>query len=194
MPVTFRRGNGSVSKPESWAPCWDNVVASAKTMCKKHLWRVSPLHDFDDLLQEARVAFLICQDRYPRVTEARHFYSLWRRAFNNTITELARRARVTISGMSDAPDGDGGTISIFDAVPAAPAWGYERFQASVAAAPDPVRRLLAVTDLKGRPRRHKGHPAGGRETTNEYLCRMAGLDPKTTNLRGMLDDVIQQAP
>jgi DNA-directed RNA polymerase specialized sigma24 family protein len=65
-------------------------------------------------------------------------------------------------------------------MPTAADWEMQKREA-----PAPLRRLIRVAE--NRTRKFQRHKRGGvRETTNEYLCRIAGV-PRSTPLRTMLE-------
>ena len=57
-----------------------------------HVWKVAPLYDRDDLMQEAYLVFLRCASKYPALDEAKHFMALFKTAWSNHVILLAKKA------------------------------------------------------------------------------------------------------
>ena len=74
-----------------------------------HVWKVAPLYDRDDLMQEAYLVFLRCASKYPALDEGKHFMALFKTAWSNHMILLARKAtknRFTVSeAQLDRDDG-----------------------------------------------------------------------------------------
>lgn len=58
----------------------------------RQAWRVAPLHDHEDLKQEAFIVFMRCAARYPILDEAKHFMALFKVAWANHLNDLSRKA------------------------------------------------------------------------------------------------------
>ena len=157
----------------SFEPSFEGaVVGYAKNYLAKHVWRVQPLYELDDLLQEAFLLFVKLQDRYTFKSN-KHFMGMWKRCLHNWFVNLAlhRTTRREESLVEDTPCSNVGKANDW----------YQH----VSEAPEPVKRLIdAVESRKRRPRRSKR--TGNRETTNKYLCRIAGVK-STIPLRTMFE-------
>ena len=159
----------------SFEPSFEGaVVGYAKNYLIKNVWRVQPLYELDDLLQEAFLLFVGLQQRYTFKND-KHFMSMWKRCLHNWFVNLAlhrtRRREVAFTEENDL------CTSSVDKV--------AEWHQHVAEAPEPVKRLIdAVESRKRRPRRHSKR-SGIRETTNTYLCRIAGVK-SSVPLRSML--------
>lgn len=74
-----------------WSPIWDGAV---KNWAAKHIrenqWRCDSIHGFDDLMQDAYLWFVKICDRYPRVSDPRHFMSLYKTTLRNKLHDHAR--------------------------------------------------------------------------------------------------------
>ena len=149
-------------------------------------WRVAPELEADDLLQEGFLLFAKCRDYYTtgvgrQVVDAQHFMSLYMASFNNLVNTLAtkrsRRKLVTLDFEED---------SFVDA--RADMFGEADIRLLLEDAPTQrvrkaVKRLLADPD--NRPVMFQWS-TGKRETTNEYLCRLAGVLPEKNDLAGKI--------
>jgi len=75
-----------------WVPVFEGTFYNtAKTMAIKHVWRVRPLLDVEDLIQEAAMVFYRCSEKYYPETCSRpkHFMSLFTVSFLRRIETLA---------------------------------------------------------------------------------------------------------
>ncbi len=175
-----------------WTPTWKEVEGAATNFARRNLWRCRPLYEMEDLMGEAYVVFLRLVKRYPRVVDPPHFMSLFLMSWSRILHSIAsRRTRsasghVAIGGFRQAEETEG--TSAIQAVPdpnPAP-WSDEQFQARLDKAPAPIRALVEGLERSGRPRRCARFANGTRMTTNQFLCRIAQVDPKTTDLRSQL--------
>jgi hypothetical protein len=185
----------------AWEPRWEDHEAAARNIIRKSVWRVAPLYSRQDLLSEAWIVFDRCVRRYPAVVDPPHFMVLFRRALTNTIHNMATRRTRSIYQ-------DGGTIRSLQAIVADGSRSEtadflearpenhedERFRLRVRDLEPMLLPLLDAADdirhpKKGRTVRDRTrlNPDGSRMTTNEYLCRLAGYDPASTDLRTRLD-------
>lgn len=73
--------------PEFKGPVEGYAVNSAR----QNVWRVRRLYDIDDLKQEAYEVFLRVASRYQDLEGPAHFMALFKTAWNNHITDLARK-------------------------------------------------------------------------------------------------------
>ena len=64
--------------------CANNIQAN--------LWKVQPLYDRDDMMQEAYLVFIRCAGKYPALDTPQHFMSLFKMAWSRHIIDLAKRA------------------------------------------------------------------------------------------------------
>ena len=159
----------------------------------RHVWRVRPEWELDDLLQESYLLLLRLQERYGDASPMR-FMAIWKRSLRNWVNNLAGRRtahrEVALPCIIDGPselDLNQGcrlqsrcersrTMGYPKLVQAAnchlPAW--ERHEQE---APGEVRQLLHQVHI-GRKRPHRVERRTGRRlTTNEYLCRYAKVLP-----------------
>lgn len=182
-----RRNQLKQHRPKiKWSPVWGgSLEGMAKNMVRTNLWRVQPLYDYEDLMQDALLYFHICKQSYPYVVEPAHFTSLYRTALRNHIHDLARSRSVTLSGQC--------TDELVDIVTLAPARDHtaaDEYEARVAAAPVEAHVLLRQLERKGRPRKHKQFASGKRETTTAYLRRVLGDELPECDVRAALQALI----
>ena len=173
-----------------WTPTFEGILAGMATnMINKNLWRFTPLYDFDDLWQDAHLYFLICKDRYPEVVEPEHFTALYRTCLWNHFHALANSRSATISGL--VIETESGEMDFFDQQPGRDPNEdpHADLAARLEAAPDEVKKLIEGTTRFGRPRKCKRNRNGTRETTNQFLRRLAQIDEEV-DLRSMLNAVL----
>lgn len=171
-------------------PQFDGVISGfVYKFAVKNLWRVTPDLDMEDIISEGRLAFCKCANRYQNITEAKHFFALFRTTFVRQITTIAgnRRLKLDIpfTTLSDSPE--------FEANIAETDGGLSVAEIEILKKDAPphiaaVIEQLVETEMQPRPRyvdcndgqRH-------RESHNRFLCRLAGCDPEKTN---MLQEVL----
>lgn len=161
----------------------------AKT-ASKNLWRVQPFYDYEDLVQEGFWIFYKVKRRYPKVNK-RHLMALFYRSYSNHITYLAesrtKRAEILSCDMSDADN----YLDVWDNV-----CYPQQTEVLIAHAPKPVAKLLrALEDDNNliKLRRPYRQRLAGRETFNERLCKIIGLDATSIDLAGMLRQYLESS-
>jgi len=148
---------------------------------KQWSWGVPKWMDVDDLIQDANELFYKCVARYkdhPRVDSRARLIALFKSAlFNRMVTLGKKNVRMPERFAADlCPEDEN---AVFDS--ALPQDGG--FAELTALAPTTVRRLLKeIMDNPDRMTSPYRVRRGTRETTNERLCRIAGLDPATVNV------------
>lgn len=183
-----------------WEPSWDEVQPAARNIARRSLWRLAPMYDMDDLMQEARIVFLRISRRYPNIIEAPHFMAMFKLAWVNEINTLSNRRTRDAMGhatrveQTHEPQRDEDSRSVWDRVqgrltrvdhqpgadkrPVAAVTDESFYDVLLGADPD-IRLLVDRLDDPKRPRRMRQQGRRGRrETTNEYLCRLAGVQPE----------------
>lgn len=182
----------SVFKPEFSGA----LLGWTKNYIKRNKWRVMGYLEFEDLLQEAHLRFFLCVKKYPDVENPQHFFSLYRTAFINRFKELS-----AVKG-DEIPE-DPQTFPF--EVRAGRAAHLGDLAHRLHKAPKEVKSvLLAMTaddnkNVRARKLQKFKHDGlslkeGGlrnRETTNEYLCSLVGLDPNEINLHKILLDFVR---
>lgn len=185
-----RRPNTQAKKKGLMMPTpkrlWDGVIAGyAKKYLRRQAWRVKRDMDFADLLQEAWILFEVLRREYPDANE-RQFMALWKKSLKNRLinlstNNLAARCRWDEVYLGDNAESFPSAFDPFEELE----WGWKLEEA-----PQAIKTLVAAVrrrEFAGKRRlRFARRQNGGRETTNELLCRLAGL-PKTTALRDLLE-------
>jgi DNA-directed RNA polymerase specialized sigma24 family protein len=179
-------------KPLVFFPRWEGEIEG--WACKyigKNLWRYRPDLEFDDLYQEAYLVFQRVADKYLHVSEPRHLMALFKMAVRRQFIDIvkARSIRVRLVSFPDAEtdDPEPGDASLYgvDSVPDDRDWVAEAdFRLRLEELPMEVRRLVRRARREGQLDRRA--PDGRRETTNEFLCRIAGVSPDCCDLREAL--------
>lgn len=78
------------SKPV-WQPTWTPKIESwTAGKIKENTWRFDALHDFDDVMQEARILFWKLEKMYPIVNEPSHFFALYKTSLLRSFTDRSR--------------------------------------------------------------------------------------------------------
>lgn len=73
-----------------WEPAWKGPIEGwTVNFTAKNLWRVAPLYEFEDLIQDAYTVFLRCVRAYPEVFEPAHFMSLYQRSVMRHVIDLS---------------------------------------------------------------------------------------------------------
>jgi hypothetical protein len=143
---------------------------------------------YDDLVQEGFVCYVKCRNHYAgKITSRRHFMALVQTAYRRRLTDLAhnRMKDVTVSFAELLPltaldDALESVLLRHGASPATPPELPEA-AATFASLPSEIKTLLLlfVNDL---PRFERQGTRGRRETTHEYHCRLAGVNPRDADL------------
>lgn len=142
---------------------------------RENMWRVSSHIELSDLMQDGFLIWLKVCGRYPSVTETKHRMALFKTSFTNHIHDLSKkRTRLDLVPEADLdtpmasmlegedPTSDPDFVFIIKQLPPALA----RVLGRMIASDSPYRLRLDHT----------------RETTNERLCRFAGLDPSKRDI------------
>lgn len=157
----------------------------------KNYWRLASWYDLDDLIQDGYVCYCKVLSRYPDATDAPHRMALFKRTYLNWIHDLANKRTKSVQEVSyeRAPSAeDDGAASVLDRA-VCPAGDLAQVRVLVAAAPEYVRRALELFTTEDGLRRlrssYRLRAAGDRlvrETMNDRLCRLLGLDARAVNV------------
>ena len=149
---------------------------------RKNLWRMSHWYDLDELIADGMLCWQIVESKYPK-TNKPHRDSLFRTTFTNHIHRLANKKSIMVAETAvDHPEAlsnqecQEAELRRFILENATPM--LRHCLAAILDKPE----LLAQAHIK-----HGKH----RETTNEYLCRLAGINPGTHDLGGELRHLLQ---
>jgi hypothetical protein len=151
------------------------VYGYAVNFLSRNEWRVRPYWELDDLLQECYIFFVEWMLRYEYEDEV-HFMSVWKMALSQALNDWSSQANRRRCLQLDEDREEA-----LKAKPLVSTW-----EERVESAPAAVRQLLEVVESKLRRRPRRIRPNGTRLSTNQYLCRYAGV-PEETPLRSMFE-------
>jgi hypothetical protein len=176
-----------------WKPVWGPEFEGwAKTFVDKNLWRVDPsLESFDDMMQDIFEVFLRLQYKYPRVVEARHFMALFKTSVKNMVCDKSRykkrKTEATVTLPKDASEYAETLYGVsFNEGPLA---------VLLSELPVEIQKMIQCFDNEQlleemrKPIKLSRGKFSRRETLNERLCRIIGLDTKI-DLAGWAKDLL----
>lgn len=151
------------------------AVAWLHSYARKNYWRVAAWMDYEDLVQDGYFAWVEVCHRYPEATKTpAHIMSLFKLCFADKITDLSRsRTKQQDDARSDIVEiYDGDAVTLPDP---------SNFNLLITRAPKVVRDTIALlTDDSMKDELNKPYHAqvsGRRETLNDRICALLGLDP-----------------
>mgnify|MGYP003425315289 CR=1 FL=1 len=153
---------------------------------RRQFWRVSSWYDLDDLIQDGYMHYYRIAERYSDVKERPHIMSLFKRCFVNHCHDLAKnKTRQPDANLGSflTPTQDESHVmdTLAGSEPEA-----ATLQTLLSQAPEPVKAVLASFNdpekLKQLRSSYRVRLDGTRETINERLCRLAGVDPNSMDL------------
>lgn len=161
---------------------------------RREYWRVAGLCDLDDLIQDGYLCYCKCAKRYgdprnrdvPGEMTKSWMQALVGRAFMNHIFTLARKKEHGFAqSASEVVLGDETPEELLDRCsPAQEETGS--FRVLLAQAPREFLSLLKLLAGDGKEALSFQRAGRRRETTNEYYCRLLGLNPAERDLVGEL--------
>lgn len=186
----------------------EGMIGFIENTAREKLWGIGEWYSLEDLIQDGYMCYYKCYNRYrnltvkqhPSIDDKRRFMKLVKTAFLNHITTLSvKRMRLHEQPASQLHRADQTLEAYWDGVlQAQPEAGTAA--ALFAKAPKELQQLVQLLTSDGaaglqylrqrrgnRVRLVRGGPHGWkqllpRETTNEYCCRLLGLDPKQVNI------------
>jgi len=151
----------------------------------KHYWRVASWMEFEDLIQDGYLHYARIANKYREVKDPPQIMALFKRTYINHLHDISKKRTkqidVAISSIvsdehvTDFFERNGGEDDDFSNLLLAP----ELVKATLFA----LSRPSAIKVLRSRYRKYAD---GTRETTNERLCRLVGLDPSMFSLHSVL--------
>lgn len=165
---------------------------------KKNFWRVASWYDFDDLVQDGFLCYCLCNARYRHVKEQRHFMSLVKISFIRHIHNLSnQRTRAVDEPLMLGPDQAEDYWGALEAMlPTEPE--EATFVTLLNQLPEKFQKLIQILQNEGKDlpilsredaRDHKGRfRVRHRETTNDYHCRLAGVDPQVHDIQAIFHE------
>lgn len=177
------------------------IVGWIHNTARQHFWRVAYWYDLSDLIADGWLCYAKCRCRYarqvfddrrnPTPLERRKFMALVKSTYLRHITNLANRR----TQLGEVPAIDIADVAQEVMAPA----GLDALDKLLPPELHPLVEVMLKTDSKKRRTRLFYMPlaSGGmrvkrlrksrRETTNEYFCRLLGLDPTKNDLAGMVE-------
>lgn len=175
------------------------IVATAY----KRAWQL-PDREVEDLIQEGYLCYVTCKERYghnfgqiPTQGERKWFMALLKRTFENRLTSLVRKRMIELKYHIELKPNDDeyeikdpGLTSFVDIILSAPAEVLEVLTKIVVEGQDVVTMVKReATRLKlGKLQKRVRYI----ETTNEKLCRLVGIDPKSKNLHREIKNLLEK--
>lgn len=159
---------------------------------RREYWRVSQLCDLSELVQDGVMIGFKCYQRYvsPRTDltgskdDRKWFQAIVKTAYMNHISSLAAKHKgVSVLPASDFADEEG--EDIFERCGVASS-ELSTLGAMIAQAPWELLQLVRLLAGDGTAALGFQRKGRGRETTNEYYCRLLGVDPTERDLVGEL--------
>jgi len=186
-----------------FVPTWEGAIAwYALKYCRKNSYRF-PSVDVEDLYAEAYLIFENIRFKYgpPRVTCEKHFMALYKTSLHNTLIDLgvrwaSRSARETPVGLFNRANDDALPTILEVADPASDLGPFLTFLREYSVE---CRLFVSMFDdprkMEQFKKGYKKELVGDltkRETRNEFLCRIIGIDPNkykvSTALRSALTE------
>ena len=157
-------------------------------MATRNYWRVCAWYDLEDLIQDGYLCYTRVRRRYPKVKEVRHLTALFKTTFSRHIIDLAndKREQQEVCVSQIAADDSDGTAELETMLGFCE--GEQTAMVLLRSMPAELRQLwrfLRSQDGRDKLCQPRLKVGGVRETTNEHLCRLLGLDPEVVNLPEM---------
>lgn len=182
-------------KREPWrafrdAPPPDQVLIGwLHKTCYRQYWRVAGIMELDDFVQEGYLCYCYCRNLYGNNLPPQQFMTLFQRAFGTRITDASNlRTRIRSHEISECElssgtlEDDSDTSPLDRLVDAEDTGDLNGILQVISDAPSQaIRDFLCLFLGDGAASLllpYKRTAAGERETTNEFLCRILGLNPK----------------
>lgn len=162
-----------------------------RRLAAKQFWRVASWYELEDLIQDGHIHWWRIVERYPDVTDA-HRMSLFKTTFQNHIHNLAKHKtrcpEVTVTVLAGNEDHSDFwerlVVEDFD---------FANCNLLIAKAPEPVQKFMRLMASEDGPRHmralYRKRRGGGRETTNDRLCRLLGIEH--ADILGMVRDYLK---
>lgn len=163
-----------------------SMIGWIKNTARRNFWRVSQWYELRDLIQDGYLVYARCNITYAHIRSQPHFMALFKRAFNNHIHNLAKAKERTV----DAPitlfiSEDGNVTAALDTLAGAQP-EEATFRVLLNQLPTELKNLIMILVRDARNIPLLRGEDRTRETTNEYLCRIANLNPVEYDIRAML--------
>lgn len=179
-------------KELKFIPEWDGrVEAWTKKYISRHLWRIPTYYDFEDLLQDCKVKFIICQQRYSHTSIPQQFWALYKSCVCNHITDLAiqrsSHTKFVKHSQHTSDDAVDSTAELNVMIGSASIYAQKALQIFETLPGKRVRVIRRYLQIKNR-----GNGSFPRPTTlNDVLCFLVKIDPKKVNLETILAETLR---
>lgn len=181
-------------RPGKWPVLLDKGLrAWIRKIARKNHWRVASYLTVKDLEQIGMEHFCRVLDRYGADLDKPHFVRLFQVTYINAIHDLARAKRRQIDEIPASQLSDHHPDKTFETLLGA-ANDIQTLVALFVKAPIEVKAVVShlLSDagqalLRNTPFLWRN---GRRETTNQRLCRILGLDPTKYDIESLLGDYI----
>jgi hypothetical protein len=139
---------------------------------RQNVWRTRPDYDLDDLYQEGYLVYLRIKERYPDAVDPPHFMKLFMVSYENVIHDISSATtnarHVAINNQQLHHSGFLADADVRLFLEEAP----------------PLARKAMKRALEGKkPAKRRNY---FRLPTNDYLCALAGVNPRNVNMRKIL--------
>lgn len=176
----------------AYVPKWEGPIAGwTINYIKKNYWKVANSHEFDDLIQECQIKFILCKRKYPDVTTPKHFMSLYKSAVTRLFHSLSSKEMARSDNSHLTPEELARAAEIY--------YGKDHnlgpLFVEFSKFPGDIQELIIkLFDAKSE-RISKGKKYSGklkqRKTTNEYYCELLGKDPDKFHIADKVRDVLR---
>lgn len=151
------------------------------TTATRNYWRVAHWYEVEDLIQDGFLCYCICNRQYGQVVEQAHFMSLFKRTFINHIHDLADTRKRTPEKTLTLIEGSDKEVDT-ELQRLAPAVQEEATFALLMKQLPAEFKLMIDRLLSAEPPPLLSYVSGQRETTSQYLARLAGVNPEVRNI------------
>lgn len=195
----------STRQKPGWSPEWDDTFRGyAINFIRENKWRCESFHtesfqEFEDHLQDAFLTFKRVRAAYPRVTEPKHFMSLFQTALRNEMIDKARHKKHQREFIIEVDD-----VGFQQLADRAGTYSNEGYLLALLAGLPPETRLAlqALADekklalvrrkhVRSRLAAKLGLPKDHEDDLNAAICRALRL-PRGTDLLGPLAEALTE--
>lgn len=181
--TTFESATYDVKPSSSWdAPTEGWVIK----FIKKNLWRVAPDMEFEDLYQELCLVYARCQAKRPDSANLMPYFMM---AASNEVHSLAtrrtRRRDHEIAGSQITDE-----VKVVEEAGFSEDLGDADFRLLLADKAELRRLFTVLVQNEIKPRRFWSRKNKVRETPNEFICRILGVDPTQVDMSGYITNLL----
>lgn len=181
-----------MEKLKEQVPFSEDLELWTAKFCRRNVWRVRGLCEFEDLFQDCVVKFLICQNKYPNLSSD-NFDAFYKISVRNHVNDLSRKASESRAGRRVEEMTDIQIESAAAMTPEPVDYNLGEIAVIIQQAPAELKLLMVAVCEDGCSILHQSSNGllstdgrtRTRETTNQRLCRLLGLDSRRVDLRQM---------